>query len=73
MKAMKQGSLVEIQGLSWLFHQILIVWNHENMIKSFIKDVTKLNDFLDDSKGFRRVFARYDKLDVMYLAFVVFA
>ncbi|MDR1659802.1 MAG: IS5/IS1182 family transposase, partial [Desulfovibrio sp.] len=24
-------------------------------------------------KGFRRVFTRYDKLDVMFLAFVVFA
>lgn len=24
-------------------------------------------------KGFRRVFTRYDKLDVIYLAFVVFA
>ena len=24
-------------------------------------------------KGFRRVFTRYDKLDIMFLAFVVFA
>ncbi|MDR2947166.1 MAG: IS5/IS1182 family transposase, partial [Candidatus Adiutrix sp.] len=24
-------------------------------------------------KGFRRVFTRYDKLDVMYAAFVLFA
>ncbi|MDR3357925.1 MAG: IS5/IS1182 family transposase, partial [Desulfovibrio sp.] len=24
-------------------------------------------------KGFRRVFTRYDKLDVMFFAFVVFA
>ncbi|MEE0815493.1 MAG: IS5/IS1182 family transposase, partial [Desulfovibrio fairfieldensis] len=24
-------------------------------------------------KGFRRVFTRFDKLDVMFLAFVVFA
>jgi len=41
--------------------------------KSFFDVRNEVERYFRRLKGFRRVFTRYDKLDVMYSSFVVFA
>ena len=41
--------------------------------RPYTNDETKSNGSSADSKGYRRVFTRYDKLDVIFLAFITLA
>ena len=43
------------------------------MTKKLYKRRNEVERLFRRLKGFRRVFTRFDKLDVMFLAFVVFA
>ena len=43
------------------------------MTECFIAAATRSRDSSADLKGFRRVFSRFDKLEVMFLAFLHFA
>lgn len=45
-------------------------WEHDRELYKKRNEIERLFRRL---KGFRRVFTRFDKLDVMYIAFVVFA
>ena len=45
-------------------------WEYD---KELYKNATKLRDSSRRLKGFRRIATRYDKLDVIFLAFIVFA
>ena len=45
-------------------------WDYDKELYKKRNEVERLFRRL---KGFRRVFTRYDKLDVMFLAFIVFA
>jgi transposase len=45
-------------------------WEYDHFIYRRRNEVERLFRLL---KGFRRVFSRYDKLDVMFAAFVLFA
>jgi len=37
------------------------------------EELSNIRPFFRRLKGFRRVFSRFDKLDVMFLGFIVFA
>ena len=50
-----------------------IVWIHGNTTKPCIASAMRLNGCFAGLKGFRRVFSRFDKLDVMFTGFIHFA
>ena len=45
-------------------------WEHD---KEFYKKRNEIKMMFRRLKGFRRIFTRFDKLDVMFMGFVVFA
>jgi transposase len=69
----------ETQRLSRELGFIPVVPPNPNRLKPWIYDKelykkrNEIERLFRRLKGFRRVFTRFDKLDVMYLAFVVFA
>ena len=70
---MRHGNWRWIWVLSPLFRQRAIALNHGNMIGKMYKRRNEVERLFRRLKGFRRIFSRFDKLDVMFIAFINFA
>ena len=69
------------QTLNWPWNSASFRWFRPkaiastlgNMTKLCTADATKSSDSFGRLKGFRRIFSRFDKLDIVFLAFLNFA
>jgi transposase len=73
MKAMRRENWSQNWAFPPSFRRKVTGQNLGNMTKSYTKKRNEVERLFRRIKGFRRIFTRFDKLDVMFMDFVVFA
>ncbi len=73
MKATRRDNLRSILVLSPSFRPKAIALNPWEYDREMYKRRNEVERLFRCLKGFRRIFSRFDKLDVMFIAFINFA
>ena len=73
MKMIRHENWSRTWALCLLFLQNRIAKNHGIMTRNYTKKRNEVERLFRRIKGFRRIFTRYEKLDIMFIAFITFA